>query len=82
MSTAAYEPVETKVKAASALTYLVGVLGLSVVNAVQGDPVLISSLPDWLEPFILALLPAAGAAIGGWQAPHTPRTLHTPRTGP
>ncbi|MGJ5693106.1 holin [Streptomyces albidoflavus] len=66
-------PVERKVKASSALTYLVGVAGLSIVNAVQGEPVLISALADWLEPFVLAILPAAGAAIGGWMAPHTPR---------
>lgn len=68
-----HEPVETKVKASSAATYLVGVAGLSVVNAVQGEPVLISGLADWLEPFVLAILPAAGAAIAGWMAPHTPR---------
>ncbi|MET9818357.1 holin [Streptomyces sp. NPDC006355] len=74
MATSAHGPVETKVKASSALTYLAGVAGLSVVNAVQGEPVLISGLADWLEPFVLAALPAAAAAIGGWIAPHTPRT--------
>jgi hypothetical protein len=73
MATSVRKPVETKVKAASALTYLAGVAGLAVINAVQGEPVLISSMPDWLEPFVLSLLPAAGAAIGGWIAPHTPR---------
>lgn len=73
MVTSTHEPVETKVKASSAVTYLVGVAGLSIVNAVQGEPVLISALADWLEPFVLALLPAAGAAIAGWSAPHTPR---------
>jgi hypothetical protein len=65
--------IETKVKAASAFTYLVGVAGLSVVNAVQDQPVIIGGLPDWLEPFVLAVLPAAAAAIAGWKAPHTPR---------
>lgn len=68
-----HEPVEAKVKASSAATYLVGVAGLSVVNAVQGEPVLLSALADWLEPFVLAILPAAGSAIAGWMAPHTPR---------
>lgn len=73
MATSTHEPVEAKVKASSALTYLVGVAVLSVINAVQDTPLLISGLSDWLEPFILSLLPAAGAAIGGWAAPHTPR---------
>ncbi|MCC9686846.1 holin [Streptomyces sp. MNU103] len=78
---ATHEPVESKVKAASAVSYLAGVAGLSVVNAVQGEPVLLSSLADWLEPFVLALLPAAGAAIAGWIAPHTPRPSGTPDQG-
>ncbi|AIV35631.1 hypothetical protein [Streptomyces sp. CCM_MD2014] len=72
MAQHARRPVEAKVKAGTALTYLAGVAGLSVVNAVQGDPLLIGGLPDWLEPFVLSLLPAAGSAIGGWIAPHTP----------
>lgn len=67
--------VEKKVKASAAVAYLTGVAGLGIVAAVQKDPILISSLADWLEPFVLSLLPAAGAAIGGWIAPHTPRTV-------
>jgi hypothetical protein len=46
MATHARRPVEAKVKAASALTYLLGVAGLSVVNAVQETPLLISGLAD------------------------------------
>lgn len=67
-------PIEKKVKLATALTYLVGVAGLAIVGAVTDDPSLISSMPDALEPFVLAMLPAAAAAIGGWIAPHTPRS--------
>ncbi|MDX2946824.1 holin [Streptomyces caniscabiei] len=67
-------PIEKKVKVATALTYLVGVAGLAVVGAVTDDPSIISSMPDALEPFVLAMLPAAAAAIGGWAAPHTPRS--------
>lgn len=67
-------PIEKKVKLATAVTYLVGVAGLAIVGAVQNDPNLIASMPDALEPFVLAMLPAAGAAIGGWAAPHTPRS--------
>lgn len=75
-------PVETKVKASSAATYLVGVAVLAVINAVQGETALISALPDWAEPFLLAVLPAAGAAVAGWYAPHTPRTNRTVPSGP
>lgn len=67
-------PIEKKVKAASALTYLASVAGLAILGAVTDDPSLISSMPDALEPFVIALVPAASAAIAGWAAPHTPRT--------
>ncbi|ARF62907.1 holin [Streptomyces violaceoruber] len=68
------EPIEKKVKASSAVTYLASLAGLAVLGGVTDDPSLISSMPDALEPFILALVPAAAAAIAGWAAPHTPRT--------
>ncbi|MFB7228534.1 holin [Streptomyces fimicarius] len=66
-------PIEKKVKASSAVTYLVSLALLAVLGAVSGDPSLIGSMPDVLEPFVLALVPAFGAAIAGWAAPHTPR---------
>ncbi|MFG2025382.1 hypothetical protein [Streptomyces sp. NPDC048825] len=46
----------------------------AILGAVTDDPSLISGMPDALEPFILALVPAATAAIAGWAAPHTPRS--------
>ncbi|MEV0779166.1 holin [Streptomyces sp. NPDC050428] len=67
-------PIETKVKVSSALTYLLSLAGLAILGAVTDDPSLISGMPDALEPFVLALLPAAAAAVGGWGAPHTPRS--------
>ena len=67
-------PIETKVKASSALAYLASLAGLAVLGAVTDDPSLISSMPDALEPFVLALIPAAAAAVAGWAAPHTPRS--------
>lgn len=67
-------PIETKVKAGSALAYLVSVAGLAVLGAVTDDPNLISSMPNALEPFVLALVPAAASAVAGWAAPHTPRS--------
>ncbi|MDX2538573.1 holin [Streptomyces scabiei] len=66
-------PIETKVKVSSVFTYLASVAGLAILGAVTGDPSLISGMPDVLEPFVLALIPAATAAISGWAAPHTPR---------
>lgn len=67
-------PIEKKVKASSALAYLASLAGLAVLGGVTDDPSLIGGMPDALEPFVLALLPAAGAWIAGWAAPHTPRT--------
>lgn len=66
-------PIEKKVKLSSVATYLASVAGLAVLGAVTDDPSLISGMPDALEPFVLALVPAATAAIAGWAAPHTPR---------
>lgn len=67
-------PIESKVKVSSALTYLLSLAGLAILGAVTDDPSLISGMPDALEPFVLALVPAAAAAVGGWGAPHTPRS--------
>ena len=67
-------PIEKKVKASSALAYLASLAGLAILGAVTDDPSLISSMPNVLEPFVLALVPAAAAAVAGWAAPHTPRS--------
>lgn len=67
-------PIETKVKVSSVVTYLASLAGLAILGAVTDDPSLISGMPDVLEPFVLALIPAASAAIAGWAAPHTPRS--------
>lgn len=67
-------PIESKVKASSALTYLLSLAGLAILGGVTDDPSLIGGMPDALEPFVLAMLPAAAAAVGGWGAPHTPRS--------
>lgn len=71
---AASAPIETKVKVSSVFTYLASVAGLAILGAVTDDPSLVSGMPDALEPFVLALIPAATAAITGWAAPHTPRS--------
>jgi hypothetical protein len=66
-------PIEKKVTASSAVAYLASLAGLAVLGAVSNDPSLIGGMPDALEPFVLALVPAAAAWIAGWAAPHTPR---------
>lgn len=66
-------PIETKVKVSSLFTYLASLAGLAILGAVTDDPSLVSGMPNALEPFVLALVPAAVAAITGWAAPHTPR---------
>ncbi|GLP71031.1 hypothetical protein TUSST3_76510 [Streptomyces sp. TUS-ST3] len=67
-------PIEKKVKASSALAYLASLAGLAILGAVTHDPSLISGMPDALEPFVLALVPAAASWVAGWAAPHTPRS--------
>lgn len=72
--TSASAPIEKKVKASSAITYLASLGGLAILGGVTNDPSLISGMPDALEPFVLALVPAAAAWVAGWAAPHTPRS--------
>ncbi|MGW6481330.1 holin [Streptomyces sp. NPDC055059] len=68
------DPIEKKVKASTAVSYLASLAGLAILGAVTDDPSLISGMPDALEPFVLALIPAAASWIAGWAAPHTPRS--------
>lgn len=66
--------VEKKVKAAAAGSYLGGVAVLEVLESVKDNPLLLSSLPDWLEPFVLSLVITGVTFVSGWVARHTPRT--------
>lgn len=66
-------PIEKKVTASSALAYLASLAGLAILGGVTDDPSLINGMPDALEPFVLALVPAAASWVAGWAAPHTPR---------
>lgn len=65
-------PVETKVKAASTATFLVG-LAIAVLNAVVADNSLLGPLPSWVQAPGLALIPAGLTWLAGYQARHTPR---------
>ncbi|NWF31283.1 holin [Streptomyces sp. PKU-EA00015] len=66
-------PVETKVKAASAATFLVGI-AIAVLNAVAADSSLLGPLPAWLQAITLPLVPTALTWLAGYQARHTPRS--------
>lgn len=67
--------VETKVTVATIGAYLAGVVVLALVNAFTGDEnaLLLASLPDAVEPFLLPVVPAVVSFISGWAAKHTPR---------
>ena len=65
-------PVEQKVKAATSATFVVSLV-IAVLNAVVADDSLLQPLPSWLQPIVIALVPAAVTFLSGWQASHTPR---------
>lgn len=74
--------VEKKVTLASLATYVVGVVGLALVNAATDDSnkLVVGSLPDWIEPFVLPVLPAVAAFVAGYSAKHQYRSAN-PRPG-
>ncbi|MBT2508794.1 holin [Streptomyces sp. ISL-98] len=65
-------PTEAKVKAASAMTFVVGLV-LAVLNAVAADSSLLGPLPVWLQAVAIPLVPTALTWLAGYQARHTPR---------
>jgi len=66
------EPIEAKVKSATAATFLVSLV-VAVLNAVVADDSLLQPLPSWLQPLVIALVPTAVTFLSAWQAKHTPR---------
>ncbi|MDQ3431394.1 MAG: holin [Actinomycetota bacterium] len=66
-------PIERKVTAGTIAAYLGSTGLLAILTTVQGDAGLVSGLPDYAEPFVLALVPASITAVAGWVARHTPR---------
>lgn len=64
--------VEPKVKWPAVAIYLSGVVVLALVNALTGEEnaLLIAALPDYVEPFVLPIVPVAVQMITGWFAPH------------
>lgn len=68
-------PVEKKVSAATAGTYVGSTAVLAGLAAVQDHARLLEWMPDSLTPFVVALVPAAIAFVSGWMAKHSPRNL-------
>ncbi|MFJ4738691.1 holin [Streptomyces sp. NPDC088775] len=73
-------PIEAKVKAASAATFLAG-LAVALLNAIVADSSLLGPLPAWAQAPLLALVPTALAWLAGYQARHTPRDVADPFQG-
>ena len=66
-------PVERKVTAATAGSYLSLVAVLTVLQTVNADLDLIAWLPDWLESLAIPLLPGLITWVSGYKAKHTAR---------
>lgn len=64
--------VEDKVKWSSMFTYLAASAGLAVAQAFT-DAGMVGALPNPLEPFILAVLPAVVNFLSGYVTRHTYR---------
>ena len=66
-------PVEKKVTAATAGTYIASTGLLGALAVVQDNARLLEWMPDSLTPFVLAIVPAAIAFVSGYRAKHSPR---------
>jgi hypothetical protein len=71
-------PIETKVKAATAATYLGVAALLAVFGVISDNPLLISGLPDWVEALIIPLVPTLITFLSAYNANHTYRPDLTP----
>jgi cytochrome bd-type quinol oxidase subunit 2 len=74
--------IEPKVQWATIATYVVGVLALALVNLLTANQneLLIEALPDWLEAFIIPIVPALTTLVVGYNARHQWRRAEI--TGP
>jgi hypothetical protein len=75
--------VEPKVKWTGIVTYLVGVVVLALINAFtdNDNQLLLESLPDIVEPFILPIIPVVSGVVAGYFAKHQWRTPPGARGG-
>lgn len=74
-------PVENKVKWSTAAAYVGSAVGMYALELIAGEPVLITPLPDVLEPVVLAIVPGLLALLAGLRAKHTPRPDLPPGDG-
>lgn len=70
-------PVESKVKAATAVSFAVSLV-VVLLNAVVGNSQLLHPLPSWLQGLVIAVAPPLATFLAGWAAPHTPRVAPVP----
>jgi hypothetical protein len=73
--------VESKVKWSAGGAYIGFATLVFVLELIAREPVLITPLPDVLEPLLLAVVPALVALVGGLRAKHTPRPDLAPGDG-
>lgn len=71
-------PIESKVKASTAVTLVVGLV-VAVLNDVEADASLLGPLPAWLQGLVLALAPGALVFLAGYRARHTARGMYGSR---
>ena len=70
-------PVETKVRAATVVATVVGLV-VTVLNAVGTNSALLGSTPAWLQSIVILLAPPLAVFLTAWAAPHSPRTGISP----
>lgn len=70
-------PIETKVKASTAVATLVGVL-VTVLNSTVGNSQLMGSMPSWAQSLLTLFGPPLATFFAGFYAPHTPLAAPTP----
>lgn len=68
-------PLEPKVKQATISSYVAALLLTAAMTLVQDEnvPLLLGFLPEAVEPFALAMLPAAASLVAGYMAKHQHR---------
>lgn len=70
--------VEFKVRAATVAAYVGLSAVLYVLELIAADPILVTPLPDVLEPLAVSFIPGVAAFVAGYRARHTPRPDLTP----
>lgn len=64
---------ESKVAWASTWVFLGLNVVLYMLELIRDTPVLVTPLPDWMEPPLLSAIPTLLALVAGYLTKHTPR---------